>query len=213
MWMVRAGEGDFLIDDFKEGGFVAIEGDTGDLSNKNIDELKKIISDSYVQTNNLSQFKNFIHDFEIGDFVISLDHLNEFYIVGRIVSDYYYSEKLLKKYGNKCIYFHFHDVEWIGKTKVSDLKNDSKDILKSSNVFKIAYNGKFKKNLLEMLNNDKIEWIDFYKEFANVLLGYKDNRLVLIDKIKKIYNDIDKDLPKLTDNINPIPNDIDPFTI
>lgn len=215
MWMVRAGENEFLIDDFKADGVVAIEGDTGDLTDKNEDDIKKIVDDSYVGENTFGQFKNFIKGFEIGDFVISLDSLNRCYIVGRICSEYYYSERLVEKYGKSCIHFHFRNVDWIGKTKISDLKYNPDDIPSSSNnVFRIGDNSKTKKNLLEKLNNDEIEWIDFYNEFVNILVGYKENRFILIEKIKKIYNDIGKDLPKLTDDANnPMPQDIDPFTI
>lgn len=215
MWMVRAGENEFLIDDFKAYGFVAIEGDTGDLTDKNEDDIKKIVDDSYVGENTFGQFKNFIKGFEIGDFVISLDSLNRCYIVGRICSEYYYSERLVEKYGKSCIHFHFRDVDWIGKTNISDLKYNPDDIPSSSNnVFRIGDNSKTKKNLLEKLNNNEIEWIDFYNEFVNILVGYKENRFILIEKIKKIYNDIGKDLPKLTDDANnPMPPDIDPFTI
>ncbi|SET08360.1 hypothetical protein SAMN03080614_104414 [Anaerobranca gottschalkii DSM 13577] len=39
------------------------------------------------------------------------------------------------------------------------------------------------------LNNSNIfDWVDFYKEFANKLLEYKDKRYELIDKIKNVYS-------------------------
>ena len=54
-------------------------------------------------------------------------------------------------------------------------------------------------------------WIDFYTKFADVLLGYKDNRPVLIEKIKAVFNEAGLNIPKLEEDGNII--DIDPFTI
>ncbi len=55
------------------------------------------------------------------------------------------------------------------------------------------------------------QWIDFYTEFANVLLNYKSNRTDLIKKIREVFMLANMKLPKLEkdDNIE----DIDPFTI
>lgn len=53
------------------------------------------------------------------------------------------------------------------------------------------------------------EWVSFYKEFANVLLAYKNNRKELVEKIKKIYSNTGIDMPTLD---RPDLIDIDPFT-
>ena len=47
MWMVRAGENAFLIDDFKEDNIVAIGWEIGDLSGKNPSEIKEIMARKY----------------------------------------------------------------------------------------------------------------------------------------------------------------------
>ena len=62
------------------------------------------------------------------------------------------------------------------------------------------------------------DWIDFYMEFADKLLEYKENRTELIEKIYKIYENFGDDikLPVLDKDIdgNEInPTDIDPFSI
>ena len=62
---------------------------------------------------------------------------------------------------------------------------------------------------METIN--QFDWVDFYKEFANTLLQYKDNRGILIEKVEKIYNLTDIDIPTLERNKQLI--DIDPFTI
>ena len=62
---------------------------------------------------------------------------------------------------------------------------------------------------METIN--QFDWVDFYKEFANTLLQYKDNRGILIEKVEKIYNLTDIDIPTLERNKQLV--DIDPFTI
>lgn len=55
------------------------------------------------------------------------------------------------------------------------------------------------------------DWIPFYEEFAKKLLNYKNNRSELIKIVRKVFDDIDLDLPTLeTDNKM---TDIDPFTV
>lgn len=54
-------------------------------------------------------------------------------------------------------------------------------------------------------------WVDFYMEFADLLLPFKNNRAELIEKIKEVYASIDFRLPKLEEDNEIV--DIDPFTI
>lgn len=54
-------------------------------------------------------------------------------------------------------------------------------------------------------------WVDFYMKLADKLVPYKNDRKILIEKIKTIYASINIRLPKLEANNNII--DIDPFTI
>lgn len=60
-------------------------------------------------------------------------------------------------------------------------------------------------------NKNYVTWVNFYMEFANKLLPYKNNRKALIEKIKFAYNTIGMTLLKLEKDNNVI--DIDPFTI
>ena len=61
-----------------------------------------------------------------------------------------------------------------------------------------------------MSNANQFEWVDFYKELAEKLLDYKDNRKELLENIYKIYDNTGLKLPKLG-AVRPI-RDIDPFT-
>ncbi|QQQ85559.1 AAA family ATPase [Peptacetobacter hiranonis] len=54
-------------------------------------------------------------------------------------------------------------------------------------------------------------WPNFYMEFANTLLKYKNNRKELIEKIKRVYYTNNIPLPTLEKDRNII--DIDPFTL
>ncbi len=59
---------------------------------------------------------------------------------------------------------------------------------------------------------NSFDWVPFYKEFALKLLDYKNNRNQLINKIIKLYEDIEINLPTLEKKGQDI-IDIDPFTI
>lgn len=54
------------------------------------------------------------------------------------------------------------------------------------------------------------DWVDFYKEFANKLLVYKNNRSELIKIIKEVYEESGINMPKLEAENHF--DDIDPFT-
>lgn len=72
-----------------------------------------------------------------------------------------------------------------------------------------------KQKVLEMQKNPpqkaNYQWINFYTEFADVLLCYKNNRTDLIQKIREVFKLANIKFPTLEtdDNVE----DIDPFTI
>lgn len=77
----------------------------------------------------------------------------------------------------------------------------------ASNIFKqVVSETKDKKD-----REANYQWVNFYTEFADMLLQFKDNRSALIEKIKEVYESVHIRLPKLEAN-NEI-EDIDPFTI
>ena len=221
MWIVRAGEKAFLIDDFKKQNIVVIGWELNDLSGKNPDEIKQLMQERYPEASktslglNSAQVIKFVCEFEIGDYVISYDPHSRIYHVGKIISDYYYSDELAKKYNTHDAYCHFRDVEWVGETKRDDLTQTSLKPLKSvMTLFKI--NDVAKNEILTRMSNDKIEWTEFYMEFADKLLEYQNDRKELINKIQKVYSNLKMDLPSLEgDNEGnyKIPYDIDPFTV
>lgn len=54
-------------------------------------------------------------------------------------------------------------------------------------------------------------WIPFYQELADKLLGFRDDRQGLIEKLQTLYRGIDMKFPKLDSAA--IPVDIDPYTV
>ncbi len=221
MWIVRAGESAFLIDDFKNLGIVAIGWELGDLSGKTPDEIKQIMKEKNPQASNASlglnsaQVIKFACEFEIGDYIISYNPQNRCYLVGKILSHYYYSDKLAKKYNLGDAYCHIRNVEWLGETSRDDLTQTSLKPLKSvMTIFKI--NNAAKNEIISWMNNENIEWTEFYMEFADKLLEYKNNRKELIAKIRNVYSKLDMNLPSLEGDAEgnyKIPYDIDPFTV
>jgi 5-methylcytosine-specific restriction protein B len=59
--------------------------------------------------------------------------------------------------------------------------------------------------------DNQFQWVDFYKEFANKLLAYKNNRTELLEKVKAIYETTEINMPTLELNNKLV--DIDPFTV
>ena len=62
--------------------------------------------------------------------------------------------------------------------------------------------------MAESLNFD---WVPFYREVAQKLLSYKDNRATLVAEIKEVFASIGLALSKL--NKRNDATDIDPFTV
>lgn len=70
--------------------------------------------------------------------------------------------------------------------------------------------------LLRHDHDENYNWINFYMEFADNLLKYKNNRKILIDKIQKVFNNLYINMGILKWDIDRnliVSYDIDPFTI
>ena len=62
-----------------------------------------------------------------------------------------------------------------------------------------------------MSTSNQFDWVNFYKEFAGILLSYKNNRPELIAKVRQIYEMTGLNLPTLEKDNQIV--DIDPFTV
>ncbi len=158
MWMVRAGENAFLIDDFKDLNIVAIGWQLGDLSGKSPDDIKQLVSKTYPNNSksmgiNSSQVIKFVHDFNVGDYVLSYNPSTRKYLIGKISSNYYYSDILSEKFGDEA-YSNFRDVEWLGEFSRDSLNNKTKNNLNAiTTIFSIKENAQ--KNILTVFSHTK----------------------------------------------------------
>lgn len=141
MWMVRAGEGAYLIEDFLKNKSVAIGWDeVGDLSKvTDVEVVKKKLRTSYPQfkdgqVNNFSgQLSRFRNEFTKGQSVITYNPNERVYWIGEIMSDYEYLPQLIKSYP------HVRKVEWKQSVSRDQLSTTSKNSLGSTlTIFKIS---------------------------------------------------------------------------
>ena len=167
--MVRAGKNGFLIDDFKDLNIVAIGWELGDLSNKSPDEIKQLVSKTYSDCSETtlnkyySQIIKFVHEFQVGDYVLSYNPVNHKYLIGKISSNYYYSDILEDKYEYDP-YSNFRNVEWLGEFSKDYLnKNSKKNLNALTTIFSINKNAQ--NNILDVFKQTKEG--KYNKEFDN----------------------------------------------
>ena len=132
VWMIRAGEGGRLIDDFAK-GYVAVGwNELGDMSK--IHELSKIrkcilekcLNDRKGAINNsVAMFHKFRSLIKIGDQVVSYDRVKREYLVGVVKGDYQYKKGLVGDYP------HYRKVDWQGRVKRDALSASSRNSLGS----------------------------------------------------------------------------------
>ena len=148
MWMVRAGTDGFLYDDFREKNVIAIGWDLGDLSDKNMDEIKELYHEKYDKIKNKEESRTipteiyrFVHEIKNGDYVVSYKYVTRSYILGKITSDYYRGNVISKIDRYHKSYRDLYDVEWVGEIS-RDYLNDlsKKHLAASSKVAKIDEN-------------------------------------------------------------------------
>ncbi|RDK85457.1 restriction endonuclease [Marinirhabdus gelatinilytica] len=112
VWMVRAGSGSWLLDDFLTEEVVAIGwNDLGELEKGlTLEKLKKRLVENYPDDSkgrigqSAGQIWRLYRDFKVGDKVITYDSDARMYYIGEIKSGYKFSEKLK--------YQHHRKVKW-----------------------------------------------------------------------------------------------------
>lgn len=117
LWMVRAGEGGYLVDDFERASCVAVGwGEVGDFTPiRSLEEMRRRVATSYPDMNpgalpgsaNMAfKFKDAI---KRGDRVVSYDPIKREYLVGTVVGEYEYAPNRVRDYPN------VRRVEWQGR--------------------------------------------------------------------------------------------------
>ncbi len=133
MWMVRAGEGAYLIDEFEK-GYVAIGwNDIGDLSNVEDQEQIREIYQSVYPNEHSSKAANavaMIYKFRVvlseGTMVVTYNPQTRKYFVGKVVSDYMFKEGVITDYS------HIRKVKWEDRIERDKLKVSSRNSLGST---------------------------------------------------------------------------------
>jgi restriction system protein len=134
VWMIRAGEGGYLIDEFEAKKLVAIGWHhLGDLTNiESQDALKKLYRQTYPQhkPGKIAGAVAVIHKFcnvvQKNDGVLSYDRDSREYLIGEIKSDYYYKPGAIEDYPN------LRDVEWKSRVSRDDLQAGTRNSLGST---------------------------------------------------------------------------------
>lgn len=158
-WMVRAGEGGFLFDQFIKGNFVAIGwNELGDISELNSrDKIKRELSNTYqiegvkggVQAGIVHRFVN---ELKLNDGIITYNPLNRVYKVGTVEGEY--------KFMPEIEYHHIRKVKWINTINRDSLSQKTKNALGSVlTIFELKENEK--KELESFL--EKSTWVNGVK--------------------------------------------------
>lgn len=139
IWMVRAGEGGYLIDEFLDRDIIAIGwNELGKIENgTSYEQLKQRFKETYPDDSNgrvnqcVSQIWRFFNEFKTGDKVVTYDSSGRQYYYGNISSNYDFSDQYE--------YHHIRKVNWhkIG-TERDELSTESKNTLGAiSTIFEI----------------------------------------------------------------------------
>jgi len=119
MWMVRAGEGVYLFEDFRAGSFVSIDWqEMGDMSGmKTREQFTKAVENAYPDQRKMQvavsagQAFRFVCEMKPGDRVLTYDSARREYLIGTIAGDYGY------KPSSKHPYPQVRTVSWDGTVK------------------------------------------------------------------------------------------------
>ncbi len=157
--MVRAGKGAFLIDEFRSRNIVALGWCLGDLTDKSEDDIRLLMEEQNPNESKYtlgiwsSQVIKFRYAIKQGDYVLSYNPSIRKYLLGEIVSDYYFSKEM-EESGADYIGGHndTRDVKWLGEVPRDNLKVSTRNTLGAvSTLFNI--NEEAKKDILKVFNN------------------------------------------------------------
>ncbi len=140
-WMVRAGEGGYMLNKFIENKIIAIGwkqiGDLTKVQDQN--EIKELLRKSYpeysqAQINNFAaQMFKFRFTIEIGQKILSYDASERIYWIGEVKSEYKFNDTKDEDYP------HYREINWIKSVSRDELTPSSKNSLGSTlTIFNVA---------------------------------------------------------------------------
>lgn len=190
MWMVRAGVGAHLFNDFKNKDIIAIGWNkVGDLSKiASSEEIKQIMKEQYPEYKkgklNISagQLSRFRFDFEKGDSVITYNPEERTYLLGEIINDYEYNTSLGK-------YHHIRRVKWLKKIPRSKLSTSTKNTLGAiSTIFKLSEEAKEEiskflmgEEIKEDIESEEIELDTIKEDIFSKSRGFIEDKILELD--------------------------------
>lgn len=130
MWMVRAGEGGRLIDDFRDKSLVAVGwNDLGDLTTlTDKDKINEVYIQNYPKdskmkaASQIGQIHRFRNEIKVNAGIVSYDPTKRTYLIGTVRSEY--------KYGPDIVEFHnYREVRWVGEVSRDKLSVSTKNTL------------------------------------------------------------------------------------
>lgn len=193
MWMVRAGRNAFLINEFKQNNLVAIGWGLGDLKNKSKSDIEELVYEKYPnKTKNqnakiISQEFKFLKEIRKDDYVLSYNPETRNYFLGKIISDYYFSNIISKDLEDDD-YSDVRDVKWLDNIPRDKLKISTKNSLGAiSTLFSIK--GEAKKDILN-IHQGKMDDGDEDEDVSILMDEIEDKSK---EFIKDIVNDLDWD--------------------
>ena len=130
-WMVRAGRGGYVVEEFETSGCVAIGwSELSDLKDaKSKDEIRALVEAAFPDNRpgqtraSAGQVGRFVLDVSIGDPVLTYDSEKREFLVGEITGDYKYDAKLVPEHP------HTRTAKWIGRVSRDDLTVASRNTL------------------------------------------------------------------------------------
>lgn len=140
LWMVRAGEGAFMIEDFLNKNIVAIGwNETGDLSDTDQlatikAKLREALPEAKTgQINNFAgQIYRFRVEFQKGHRVLTYNPVQRTYHIGEITSAYQYNQ-------SRAEYWHQREVNWFKEVSRDQLSTKTKNSLGSTlTIFSVS---------------------------------------------------------------------------
>ena len=201
MWMVRAGENSFLIEDFKNNNLVAIGWDLGDLREIPDEEIATLFEEKYGSTKSLNQVLRFKNEFQINDYVITADTKTQTFYLGKIISDYHRSDIITKQDSSNDNYFDVRDVEWICEFSKDYLKESTQKTLGAvQTVYKI--NEEAAEDILKNTTNIYINDINTLSRDQIIDLKYLNEVNKMIEDHQDPYNRIASKIRDYLDDSN-----------
>ena len=135
-WMIRAGEGGRLADEYRKSGVVALTfaGKRDFSGSPSRETVREAIEAAYPHlkpgaiVNGTANLYKFVSVVKPGDAVISYDPLRRSYLVGQIVGDYTYRPGLVPNHD------HVWSVKWTGEVNRDDLSPAARNPLGATNA-------------------------------------------------------------------------------